>query len=312
MKRHFLIGFTILVATFSWCGFVAGDPSKNHPVPVSKTVNKDSLFHTSLFLPEEVEQLQAFFINNASLPEQPKDSNWQPGYRHKCINTVRAALDILLFGSSSIPDSMYSRHPVLNGNFINNDIYALVHRLKDSNYIRSYDSIRFLSMRKGEWETIAKNDPISRGLPPVILEKSLWNTLIGRAGNQRGISVFLISLCDGYHAAMLTLDHRNPAQLKVYWADQTHRHPVRFFVNDKLQEEPNHYGWEVMQATGIDTVKTGQVRGLDAYVTYANKKYWCDCGSVKHKPEDCCAGNCYPYVQIWRVQKSRMALPANQ
>jgi hypothetical protein len=199
----------------------------------------------------------------------------------------------------------------LNGNFVNNDVRDLVRRLRDSNYIRSYDSIRFFSVRKGEWELITKKDLVSRGLPPVTMEKSLWNTLLARVGKERGFSVFLVSLCDGYHAAVLTLDHRNPAQLKAYWADQTHRHPVRFFVNRKLQEVPNQYGWEVMEATGPDTVINGMARGLDAYITYANKKYWCDCGHAGKKPNDCCAGNCYPFVQVWRVKRGRN-MPAAQ
>jgi hypothetical protein len=297
----------VILSVCLMSAFVNGHP----PKPKTHTsVKKDSLFHATLFSVDEIERMKQFFISNASLQEQPKDSNWRPGYRHKCINTVRAALDFLLFGESSIPDSLYSRKVVLNGHFLNNDVPALVHRLKDSGYISSYDSIRFLSMRKGAWTLISKADPVSRGLPPVIMEKSLWNTLLARVGKERGFSVFIVSLCDGYHAALLTLDHRTPSQLKVYWSDQTHRHPLRFFINDKLQEEPNHYGWEVMEATGIDTIKKGMVRGLDAYALYANKKYWCDCGRDNQPPGHCCAGNCFPFIQIWRVQKNRDGLVA--
>lgn len=302
MKWHLFIGITVIPFMGLWQLFDSGTPGNNHQPSVIATP-KDSPLRATLFQEEDIDRMKDFFISNAALEEQREGANWSPGHRHKCINTVRAALDILLFGNSSIPDSLYSRHTVLNGNFLSNDVRELAHRLRDSNFIKSYDSIRFYSVRKGEWALIAKNDPISRGLPPIAMEKSLWNTLLARVGKERGFSVFLVSLCDGYHAAVLTLDHRNPAELKAYWADQTHRHPVRFFVNKKLQEMPNQYGWEVMEATGPDTIKTNMARGLDAYMTYANKKYWCDCGHADKKTGDCCAGNCYPFIQIWRVKR---------
>jgi hypothetical protein len=305
MKRHICTCLAV-VFVFMWSELVAGNsPKHNKTHHPHHATNKDSVTHSTLFSADEVERMKEFFISNTALQEQPKDSNWRPGYRHKCINTVRAALDFLLFGESSIPDSLYSRQPVLNGHYFNNDVNALVHRLKDSGYISGYDSIRFLSMRKGAWTLISKSDPVSRGLQPVTMEKGLWNTLLARVGKTRGFSVFIISLCDGYHAAILTLDHRTPSQLKVYWSDQTHRHPLRFYINEKLQEEPNKYGWEVMHGTGIDAIKPGVVRGLDAYALYANKKYWCDCGHENGKDDDCCPGNCFPFIQIWRVQKNR-------
>jgi hypothetical protein len=272
---------------------------KTNPPP-----KKDSLTRTPVFSIDDVERIKQFFINNASLQEQPKDSNWRPGFRHKCINTVRAGLDLLFFGESTIPDSLYSRRPVLNGNFLNNDINALAKRLRDSHYIRSYDTVRFLSMRKGEWMPITKADPVSRGLPPMAMEKSLWNTLLARVGKERGFSVFLVSVCDGYHAALLTLDHRNTSELKIYWADQTHKHPWRFFANNKLEEVPGKYGWEVMQAAGPSALVKSSARGLDDYMLYANKSFWCDCGHPSKKPDECCAGNCFPFIQIWRLQKS--------
>jgi hypothetical protein len=266
-------------------------------------LNKDSVQHTALFSPDDVERIKQFFLANTALPEQPKDSNWRPGFRHKCINTVRAGLDYLIFGESSIPDSLYSRHSVLNGH--DNDITALAKKLQEGHFIRSYDTVRFLSLRKDEWVPITKADPVSRGLPPMALEKSLWNTLLRRVGKERGFSVFLLSVCDGYHAALLTLDHRNPAEIKAYWADQTHRHPLRYFVNNKLEEVPDKYGWEVMQANGPAKHAAGLARGLDEYMLLANRQFWCDCGRPNQKPGDCCSGNCFPFIQIWRIQKVR-------
>jgi len=303
MKFHFLILYPVIVAVLSGSLHMAFNTPGNGQPSTNTIVKKDSLVRTPVFSIEDVERIKQFFISNASLEEQPKDSNWRPGYRHKCINSVRAGLDFLLFGESSIPDSLYSRKTVLNGNFINNDITALAKRLRDSHFIRSYDTVRFLSMRKDEWVPITKADPVSRGLQPVALEKSLWNTLLARVGKERGFSVFLVSVCDGYHAALLTLDHRNTSELKAYWADQTHKHPWRYFVNNKLEDAPGKFGWEVMQANGPEKIVKGMARGLDSYMLFANQQYWCDCGRPKQKPDECCAGNCFPYIQIWRLQK---------
>lgn len=300
MKFRLLIVYPVIVAVFAGSIHLAfNTPPKaeiHNPIP------KDSLKRSTVFDIEDVERMKQFFISNASLKEQPKDSNWRPGFRHKCINTVRAGLDLLLFGESSIPDSLYSRKAVFNGYYFNNDINALAKRLRDSHYIRSYDTVRFLAVRKGQWVPITKADPVSRGLAPEAMEKSLWNTLLARVGKEKGFSVFLVSVCDGYHAALLTLDHRNTSDLKVYWADQTHKHPWRFFANNKLEEVPGKFGWEVMHANGPVEIAKGSVRGLDNYMLYANKKFWCDCGRPSQKPDDCCAGNCFPYIQIWRLQ----------
>ena len=296
MKLHVLVLCPVIVAVLSGSLLT---PKLAATAPA--VLNKDSVLRTALFSPDDVERIKQFFLANTALPEQPKDSNWRPGFRHKCINTVRAGLDYLIFGESSIPDSLYSRHSVLNGH--DNDITALAKKLQDGHYIRSYDTVRFLSLRKEEWVPITKADPVSRGLPPMALEKSLWNTLLRRVGKERGFSVFLLSVCDGYHAALLTLDHRNPAEIKAYWADQTHRHPVRYFVNNKLEEVPDKYGWEVMQANGPAKHAAGLARGLDEYMLLANQQFWCDCGRPNQKPGDCCSGNCFPFIQIWRIQK---------
>ncbi|HUP12595.1 MAG TPA: hypothetical protein VM187_10295, partial [Niastella sp.] len=207
MKLHLLIVFPVFVAVLSGSLHEAfNTPHIKEPI----TPHKDSVKHATTFNIEDVERMKQFFIANASLNEQPKDSNWRPGFRHKCINTVRAGLELLFFGESSIPDSLYSRRQVFNGFVNNNDINVLAKRLQDNHYVRSYDTVRFLSVRKGQWVPISKADPVSRGLAPEAMEKSLWNTLLTRVGKERGFSVFLVSVCDGYHAALLTLDHRNP------------------------------------------------------------------------------------------------------
>ncbi len=296
MKLHVLVLCPVIVAVFSG-SILAPKPAATAPA----VLNKDSVQRTALFSLDDVDRIKQFFLANTALPEQPKDSNWRPGFRHKCINTVRAGLDFLIFGESSIPDSLYSRHSILNGR--DNDITDLAKRLHDGHYIRSYDTVRFLSLRKEEWVPITKADPVSRGLQPMALEKSLWNTLLRRVGKERGFSVFLLSVCDGYHAALLTLDHRNPAEIKAYWADQTHRHPLRYFVNNKLAEVPDKYGWEVMQGNGPAKHSAGLARGLDEYMLLANQQFWCDCGRPNQKPGDCCSGNCFPFIQIWRIQK---------
>src|SRR5688572_19195339 len=129
MKFHLLIVYPIIIAVFSGSLHVAfNTPDKAES---TTTITKDSLKRSTIFDIEDVERMKQFFISNASLQEQPKDSNWRPGFRHKCINTVRAGLDLLLFGESSIPDSLYSRKTVFNG-FLNNDINALAKRLRDS------------------------------------------------------------------------------------------------------------------------------------------------------------------------------------
>src|SRR5262245_34162792 len=130
MKLHALVLCPVIVAVLSG-SMLAPKQAATSPA----ALNKDSVQHTALFSPDDVDRIKQFFLANTALHEQPKDSNWRPGYRHKCINTVRAGLDYLIFGESSIPDSLYSRHSVLNGH--ENDITALAKKLQEGHFIRS-------------------------------------------------------------------------------------------------------------------------------------------------------------------------------
>lgn len=266
----------------------------------------DSGYRAEIFSLDDVERMKQFFLKNAALPEQPRNALWNPTYRHKCINTVRAGIEILLFGNSSIPDSLFSRREVFNGDFQTNNAQSFADHLVEKGYLNSPDSFFFVSKNRGEWVTVYKNDEQRRYLRPTELKGSLWYSLLGLIGKIQGYSVFIISICDGYHAAVITVDHRNLNNILIYWSDQTHRHPYRYLKDGKLKEVPNAYGWEVMNAVGPDTLRKGIPRGLDEYVLYAVNKYWCDCNRENQEPDDCCAGNCFPLVQIWRVRKPRV------
>jgi len=55
---------------------------------------------------------------------------------------------------------------------------------------------------------------------PQALRQSVWNTLIQMAGGDPGWSVFGMSLVDGYHSVVLTLDNNDPDRPRIYWSDQ--------------------------------------------------------------------------------------------
>lgn len=263
----------------------------------------DSTNSNSIFSIDEIERMKQFFLRNTALPEQPKLSRWSKMYRHKCINTVRAGLEILLFGKSSIPDSLYSNNPVFNGNFQSNDVQGLATRLLAGGYLEKPDTLLFNAINLSEKVLISKQNSQSRYLRPIEPNGSLWEMLLARIGKSTGYSVFIISLCDGYHTAILTVDHRAVDFPVVYWSDQTHKHPYRYIRAGKVIEKGSRFGWEAMLYSGTDTLKRNVLRGLDNYIQFATDKFWCDCRRENQKPNECCVGNCFPIIQIWRVRK---------
>jgi hypothetical protein len=67
----------------------------------------------------------------------------------------------------------------------------------------------------------AKGGRVTSGtLYPQKLHESLWSVLLEMAGGDPGWSVFGLSILDGYHSVVLTLDNADPSKPRVYWSDQ--------------------------------------------------------------------------------------------
>lgn len=251
-------------------------------------------YRDDVFTTGEIERMKTFLINNASKPAQPKTKRWSPAYSLVCINTVRAGVEYLLYHDSAIPDSLFSRNAAFNAFGRANRIDVLMQQLQDSGLV---SKSRVLGLSGLNRRKIVPIDSMKSYLDPYELDGSLWFTLRGMIGNVSGWSVFTISLCTGTHAAILTVDHREPDKMLVYWSDQTHNHPV--ISGGKATTQ---YGWELMNEKG--SVKTTP-RGLDAYTLHAMKTFWCDCTYDK-KDKNAKVGACFPEVVIWRIGRGQL------
>ena len=49
---------------------------------------------------------------------------------------------------------------------------------------------------------------------------SILKVLLEMSNDDIGWSVFALSIADGHHSVILTLDNNNPSNPKVYWSDQ--------------------------------------------------------------------------------------------
>ncbi|WP_295128948.1 hypothetical protein [uncultured Chitinophaga sp.] len=264
------------------------------PPPTPKPDTAVVYYRDNIFSTAEIDRMKAFLITNASKPAQPKTKLWSPSYSLVCINTVRAGLEYLLYQQSSIPDSLFSRHEAFNCFTRTNRIDILMQQLKDSGLVCQMQTVGFSGLNRRK---IVFIDSLKSYLEPYELDGSLWYTLRGMIGNVRGWSVFTVSLCAGTHAAILSVDHRDPDKMLVYWSDQTHNHPVIAGGKATLQ-----YGWELMNEKG--SIKTIP-RGLDAYALHAMKTFWCDC-SYDKKDKNAKVGACFPELIIWRIGRGQI------
>ena len=91
-----------------------------------------------------------------------------------------------------------------------------------------------------------KKGKITTGtLFPQNLHESVWDVVIAMTAGDFGWSVFGLSLMDGNHSVMLTLDNSNPSQPKVYWSDQW----------------SSKGGWKEYDKIGLDSEITNLTQG---------------------------------------------------
>ncbi|WP_295430323.1 hypothetical protein [uncultured Thiodictyon sp.] len=98
-----------------------------------------------------------------------------------------------------------------------------------------------------------------------------------------GISVFGLSLMDGFHSVTLTVDNRNPKKPTVRFTDHTLHHGK---------------AGEVMQRADSghkETYDADSPRGLDEYITYFVQVNW-DAMTDNRKMT--------PWIRLWRLKSN--------
>jgi hypothetical protein len=111
------------------------------------------------------------------------------------------------------------------------------------------------------------------GARPESLENSIWDWLVDATRDDPGWSVFGVSIMDGYHSVIVSVDGRKLGSPKIYMSDHTRHHgPDAFEEMDQAAS-----GHE-------DEYQSTSKRGLDEYILYASKVYWDESGD-KTKPE---------------------------
>jgi Domain of unknown function (DUF4157) len=117
----------------------------------------------------------------------------------------------------------------------------------------------------------ARGRPTEGTLSPVRLRESVWDALIGLAGGDRGWSVFVMSLMDGYHSVTLSLDNTDPAKPRIFWSDQwSTKGGFMEYTKATLDAEIEHltHAWweEEAAGTGESALKTGRAVRMNTVV----------------------------------------------
>jgi hypothetical protein len=109
----------------------------------------------------------------------------------------------------------------------------------------------------------ARGRPTTGTLSPVRLRESVWDAVMALAGGDRGWSVFVMSLMDGYHSVTLSLDNTDPAKPKIFWSDQwPTKGGFMEYTRASLDVEIEHltHAWweEEAAGTGVSALKIGR------------------------------------------------------
>ncbi|MHA4806976.1 hypothetical protein ACX0G9_02655 [Flavitalea flava] len=272
--------------------------------PYYETINNiyknrrlDRIYSRDIFVfSTEIRSMKTFFIKNASRALNPKPL--------ACINTIRAGMETLFYGNSAIPFSKYStsERPIfrISGS---NRVIDLMKMLSDSGCINDYKDVYFLGKNlRGDTVVINENN-FTDSLRVLTLAGSVWHAILSMLPRVKGWSVFCLSLSNGYHTAILAVNHTNFRNFEMYWADQTTHHPV--YEKDRIPGIAGpQFGWERMMEHS-----SPEWRSLDDYCLYAVDQFlYSDpaeginqaAGSRRHMP----------IIRIWKISKPPQAVSA--
>ncbi|MBU0680015.1 MAG: peptidoglycan-binding protein [Proteobacteria bacterium] len=140
---------------------------------------------TGTFAQADIDRMKKFFVANAAAAS-PKS----------CIGTMNEGLRLLL----NDPNQK-----------VGSAVHLTMDALKASGHATSRNDIEFLDA----------NGRVTKGVVrPDKLSASVLDEMLRIAKNEKGWSVFGLSILDGYHSVTLSLDNNNPEVIMVYWSDQ--------------------------------------------------------------------------------------------
>jgi hypothetical protein len=161
------------------------------------------------FTAQAVTRMRDFFVQNAT-----------GGSPQSCIGTMNEGLR-RLFDNPSIP--------------VGSEVHTTMEALRQAGHATSRQDIEFKD---------AGGNTTRGERPPESLSESLLARMQAMNGGAAGWSIFGLSLMDGYHSVLLSLDSTNPAQPAIYWSDQW----------------PSNGGWLSLDGAGLDARVTTLTR----------------------------------------------------
>jgi hypothetical protein len=241
-----------------------------------------------IFNDTEVGRMRSFFIRNASAEDSLA-----------CINTVRSGIGSLIYDDSNLTDGTCPSALTMTAH---NTMEETMAQLGTHNMASAVATIRFN-------DSTGTVIGAGNAREPMQLASSVWTTLVTATGSATGWSVFGVSLCDGFHSAVITVDHRNRDNIIMFWSDQTGNHPVQ--TSDRISGvSGDQFGWERMAQTGTSVIGSNP-RGLGEYMRYAVRSFWGlhadeargTTPLTQAQREGRSLGTCAPLIRLWRISR---------
>jgi hypothetical protein len=132
--------------------------------------------------------------------------------------------------------------------------------------------------------------PKGGGARPESLENSIWDWIIAATHDDPGWSVFGVSIMDGYHSVIISVDNSDLGSPKIYMSDHTRHHGPDAF--EEMERAASGHEGEY---------RSTSKRGLDEYILYASKVFW-DENDDKTKPDS--------ITRVYRILNKKPPSPA--
>jgi len=266
-----------------------------------------------IFSTEEVSNMKDFFIRNATFDVTYNSiDDTIPEYRKKCINAVKEGIKELYSGkipsNAAINDSLFN----VSGT---NRILDFLYNLNKLDLVIDYADVYFQgyfpnsepSYQKITRENICQLD---RSVDYSMINSTYLTVRSMVPEKIKGWTVFCVSLCNGFHSAVIAVDHTRANDIKMYWADQQRRSNYNMSnIEDFYGYKGDKFGWIELSNMNL---KTDHIYDMDFFLKQEVNRYTnFYLSNVEFENRINCDKN-LPIIRIFKIRKPLATNPSGR
>lgn len=309
MKHFFMLGGLLagfVLSALSQSTTSLTDSFEDMMMSIAMHKKRGYSYKSELFVYEEIKKVKAFLISNATWSQRGDTS-----YRLPCINTVKSSVERLYFGESAISQTkvkdkvkyVSQSKRSMFWNYGTNRILDFARQMVDSGLIRDYAEINFYGSVGGDTVKLNANNicGADNDTVPIRMAGSAYHRIKSMISTYPGWSVFLVSISNGFHSAILLVHNRVDGKVEMYFGDHQRRERPYSSVHqlDKIgNKKEAQYGYIRL---GERTDPGSKIIGADDFFLFEVQRYAGHNQTELDQPLNCVRN--LPVVRFWKIAR---------